>query len=108
MIIGVTGGRDYDNWDAVCEAMQEMRPTRLVVGDAAGADALVRRWARERCVPATVLFANWSRFGKMAGPERNQRIISASECLVAFPGGRGTADCVRRAEAKGIAVIYRG
>jgi hypothetical protein len=55
-----------------------------------------------------VLFANWSRFGKMAGPERNQRIISASECLVAFPGGRGTADCVRRAEAKGIAVIYRG
>jgi acetoin utilization deacetylase AcuC-like enzyme len=42
MIIGVTGGRDYDNWDAVCEAMQEMRPTRLVVGDAAGADALVR------------------------------------------------------------------
>jgi len=51
--------------------------------------------------------AKWSKHGRAAGPIRNQEMID--ECkpdlVVAFPGGRGTADMVRRAKAAGIRVI---
>jgi hypothetical protein len=46
--------------------------------------------------------------GKAAGSIRNQRMLDAEkhiDVVVAFPGGRGTADMVRRARAAGIHVL---
>lgn len=41
-----------------------------------------------------------------AGHRRNQAMIdSGIELLVAFPGGTGTADCVKRAQKAGIPVL---
>lgn len=55
--------------------------------------------------------ADWDRYGKRAGPIRNQAMVDlgANVCL-AFPLGesRGTRDCMRRAEAAGIPVINFG
>lgn len=49
--------------------------------------------------------ADWS-LGKKAGPLRNQRMIDMKpDKLLRFPGGRGTADCERRARAAGIEVV---
>ena len=51
--------------------------------------------------------AAWDR-GRRAGPERNQRMIEIGEPDggVAFPGGCGTADMVRKARAAGL-VVWR-
>lgn len=49
--------------------------------------------------------------GKAAGPIRNQRMLDEGkpDLVVAFPGGRGTADMVRRAKAAGVPVrLNRG
>jgi hypothetical protein len=53
--------------------------------------------------------ADWDRFGKSAGPRRNQAMVDlgAEICLAFFQHGAantGTSDCVRRAEAAGIRV----
>jgi hypothetical protein len=82
-----------------------MSVTTVVHGGAKGADALAGRWADAREVNTEVFYADWAR-GKRAGPERNQRMLdSKPDLVVAFPGGRGTADMVRRAKAAGIEVI---
>lgn len=50
--------------------------------------------------------ANWLKYGRMAGAMRNQQMLDEEEVdlVVAFPGGKGTADMVRRARAAGIEV----
>jgi hypothetical protein len=58
--------------------------------------------------PVAVM-ADWS-IGRKAGPIRNQRMLDehAPDLVVAFPGGRGTADMVRRARKSGVEVAKIG
>jgi hypothetical protein len=50
--------------------------------------------------------ADWKRHGKSAGPLRNQEMLDAApDLVIAFPGGRGTADMVRRAKSVNVKVI---
>jgi hypothetical protein len=50
--------------------------------------------------------AEWKKYGPAAGPIRNQRMLDwGPDLVVAFSGGKGTADMVRRARAAGVEVI---
>lgn len=106
----VCGGRDFTNYGFICEvldAIHKITPvTVLIHGNARGADELGGAWATGRGVKVWPVPANWKRDGRRAGPLRNQRMLGLNpELVVAFPGGRGTADMVRRAKAAGIEVI---
>jgi len=51
----------------------------------------------------------WSRYGKAAGPRRNNLIVDTIDTLVAFPSNKskGTWDIISKAMTKGISVyIY--
>lgn len=117
MIVIVTGGRGY-NGTGLVEALMAIYqeyggPKRLFVGDATGADALAKAWVRtlDR-YDITTFSADWERHGKAARPRRNAEMVRAASlwwpqrpviCLAA-PGGRGTADCVRRCREAGFEV----
>lgn len=111
MKILVCGGRDFANESAVINFLfriDDERPiTSIIHGGAKGADELAGRTAQLLQIPCTVFKANWERDGKAAGPIRNQRMLDEGKpnLVVAFPGGKGTADMVRRARAKGVEVI---
>lgn len=79
----------------------------LIHGAAKGADQLASEWAWENGVGAASYPANWEKHGRAAGPIRNQRMLDEGkpDIVIAFPGGRGTADLVSRAEKAGIRVI---
>lgn len=50
--------------------------------------------------------ADWKRFGRAAGVLRNTAMLAdRPELVIAFPGGKGTADMVRKAKAAGLEVI---
>jgi hypothetical protein len=68
---------------------------RVVVlhGNCSGVDQEAAKLAEKWCYP-TVPFG-----GLLQG------MIEAAHVLIAFPGGRGTADCIRQAEKKGIKVV---
>ena len=72
-----------------------------------GVDELTLRWAKRRKLPFEGFSARWQEFGDAAGPERNGRMLRTfrPEKVIAFPGGKGTADCVLQAEALGIDII---
>lgn len=73
-----------------------------------GADYWANRWALSRCVETVTVAARWAELGDRAGPIRNQAMLDEFkpiELVVAFPGGAGTADMVRKAHAAGIEVV---
>ena len=116
MKVLVCGGRDYPA-EAVWQYLEHCAPaelgariTVLLHGGATGADQAAAEWAKRSAaegVKAVAYPANWRRFGKRAGPLRNQRMLDEGrpEAVIAFAGGRGTADMVSRAEAGGVRVI---
>lgn len=105
MKVLVTGGRDYGNIIKVFETLNELKPTQLCQGGANGADRIARAWAISHDVPYVTYEADWSQ-GRKAGPLRNQKMLEEfkPDLVVAFPGGRGTADMIRRAKAVGVEV----
>ena len=86
----------------------------VIEGGAAGADTVAGQWARRRRASgvANVQFkADWKTHGRAAGPIRNQEMLdwllaaeAEQKLVLAYPGGRGTADMVTRAREAGVAV----
>lgn len=79
----------------------------IIHGAARGADTLAGLWARRNLVAVLPFPADWKRDGKAAGPLRNARMLAEGnpDLVVAFPGGRGTADMVAKARAAGVEVM---
>lgn len=110
----VCGGRDFANRalvDLTLYALHAENPISAIVhGGASGADTLAKVWAYRNCVPAVDFKAHWETEGRAAGPLRNARMLKVGkpDLVVAFPGGKGTADMVQRAERAGVEVIRVG
>lgn len=111
MRVAITGGRDFDDMECVDRTLSSLheirRITELAHGKACGADSLAGVWAMHRGVTVRTYEADWKKHGKAAGPIRNEFMLSDFDpyALVVFPGGRGTADCVRRAVKMGVTII---
>lgn len=107
----VCGGRDYPNGVRIYDTLDRIasargKPAALRHGSARGADMWGESWARCRGVPAVRYPADWRKYGPAAGPIRNAAMLAAgADLVVAFPGGRGTEDMVRRAKAAGVPVV---
>jgi hypothetical protein len=78
----------------------------IIHGGATGADTLAQAYANDRVIPTLVFKADWDKYGRAAGPKRNAAMLKQGkpDLVIAFPGGKGTADMVRRAEAAGVPV----
>jgi len=106
----VCGGRNFMDWDrgyAELDRIHAERPIQIVIhGNARGADSMADCWARRRKIPCWPVPAEWSRYGKSAGPKRNAKMLGLKpQQVIAFPGGSGTRDMVKRARAAGVEVI---
>lgn len=110
----VAGSRDFSDYDLLkrkLAGLTRLNDVEIVSGGARGADALGERFAKEFNLPLKVFPAQWTLYGKAAGPIRNAKMAKyAAEAdrgyLVAFPVGesRGTRDMIRRAEECGLTV----
>jgi hypothetical protein len=118
-IILVCGGRDYANTHALRQSLDEISGELggvelLVHGDATGADTLAKEWAISRGITQQAFPAQWDVYGRAAGPIRNSEMASVLAAFaneghvctgVAFPGGSGTRDMVKKLEGIGVDVI---
>lgn len=104
----VCGGRDFQYKGLVRRVLIQSGATEVIHGGCrTGADKLADEVAREMGVPVTVYAAMWQVYGRRAGPMRNQLMLDQGkpDLVIAFPGGTGTADMVRRARKTGVRVI---
>ena len=118
MKILVCGGRDYLDYLTVSKTLDgiireldyDTDSVTIIQGGAKGADFLAKvyaycfGWGGINCVEYP---ADWNRYKGGAGPIRNQQMLDEGnpDLVVAFKGGSGTADMVRRSKKAGIRVI---
>lgn len=91
----------------VLESLKKSLDIEVIIeGGAEGADTLAGNWADEAHIPRATYPADWKKNGKKAGPIRNQQMLDKGKpsIVVAFPGGKGTKDMVKRAKDAGLAV----
>lgn len=107
----ICGGRRNRLKDADFIWLAEMRTslpiTCVISGGATGADSGGESFARMHNIPLIVMPADWKKWGGAAGPIRNAEMAEIADVVIAFAGGTGTADMVRRAKEKGLKVIVR-
>ena len=123
-IVGITGGRDLNDYGLVVEALHlcGFEVGMLVSGacrikktdpnrdnqEASGADGLAEKWAKAHGIPIRRFYADWDRFGRRAGPIRNEEMLEIIEALVSLPGGDGTKHMTKITRAKGLPVFVLG
>lgn len=101
----VCGGRDYDDKETIYDVLDALHTDIgiicIISGAARGADTLAINWAEDRAIPLHKYPANWDKYGKQAGALRNQQMLDEGkpDMVIAFPGGKGTADMVMRTTA---------
>ena len=115
----ICGGRHFKDYEAleslVNSALTEKRLTskevEIVSGHCEGADTLGELYAKNHGIVCKVFPAEWTKYGRAAGPIRNSQMIEyASEStipiVVAFvsPRTKGTLDTIRKARKKEFAV----
>jgi len=119
-VLLVTGGRTFceatdgkprDDYmaerQALGFALDMINPSSVIVGDADGADRWAVIWCDRRGVPYTRFIADWTKHQKRAGPIRNQTMVDRQpDAGVAFSGGSGTADCVKRMDTAKIPIYH--
>lgn len=116
-IIG-TGGRKYMNRQVVEDALDRIWPDFVIVGDAFGADKLIRDWCNTRQVDHMICFAHWRDTvpKEKAGPDRNKRMARYAYYLfemngvdiaavLHFPGNNGTANMVKMGRDYNLTVL---
>ena len=110
--VGIVGKRRYLNYEKFCmdlraELSKNGIPIEnlwVVTGCATGIDAMARKFAEDVRCPLTVYFANWEKYGRPAGPIRNDLIVSSVILLIAFWDGKskGTKNSISIANKKGV------
>ena len=68
---------------------------------------MARKFAEWQGIPVKTFEADWDRHGKAAGPIRNKQMLDEGkpDLVVAFEGGKGTANMIAQAEAAGVRVF---
>ena len=109
MRVIIAGGRDYkpttSSWFWLRDRLAELKADEIVSGGAPGADAMGEKIAERLALKLTTFPAEWDKYGKAAGPIRNQKMADYADACILFPGGRGTADMKARAMARGLVIV---
>ena len=123
MKILVTGDRNWTNEKRMREVILgieenlyyynhpgELDTLFFIHGGARGADRLAGKIATEAGWTVKVVTANWEKYGRAAGPIRNQEMLDMNpDLVIAFhddlANSKGTKDMVNRAKKKGVKVI---
>lgn len=117
MRVLVCGGRDFYDWDLLSTELEKIHFNNLslnkdaefhvIQGGAIGADFLAKAWAEFMGFTHQTFKADWDKHKYAAGPIRNQQMIDEGkpDLVVAFPGGNGTKDMIRKAIKNNIEVV---
>ena len=109
----VCGDRNWKDQEAIKRALVTLGPEVVIHGAAKGADSLAGEVANDLNIATEVYPAQWSLYGKGAGPIRNQQMIDEGhpDIVIWFhkdlDSSKGTKNMVHKAQDHQIAV-YNG
>lgn len=110
MKVIIAGGRDFNDFDLLCEKVDKIlsRQDRveIVSGAARGADRLGERYADERGYELKRFIPDWGNQGKAAGYIRNEEMAGYADALILFWDGqsKGSAHMLKMAYMYGLKI----
>ena len=110
MRVLVCGSRYFDNEPFIFDELRKLpEGTTIISGGATGADSIAHKFAKLNEYPVKVFQAEWSKYGRAAGPIRNQKMLDEGkpDLVLAFfkeKYSAGTVDMVSRAREAGVEV----
>jgi hypothetical protein len=92
MKIVIAGSRHIIDPSIVEKAIKESgflgAISEIVSGGARGVDSLAEEYARDTGIPFKLFPADWDKYGKAAGPIRNQQMAEYADALIAVWDGK--------------------
>lgn len=111
MRVLVCGDRNWTNYSIIRSVLESLPTSTLIIeGEAKGADSIARDIAKMLGMTVIQFPADWTKYGKAAGPIRNRQMLKEGkpDRVIAFHSNisksKGTADMVRVARQAGIPV----
>ncbi len=104
------GSRNYSNREKIRNKIFEIKPSIVIHGNANGADRLAAEIALNLEIEVMSFPANWSKFGRAAGPIRNQQMLDEGkpDRAIGFSddweNSKGSNDMYKRCIKAGIPV----
>ncbi len=85
----ICGCRDFTNYEFFKEKclflLKNKLPNVIIVsGGAQGADTLAEQFAKEYNLKNEIFKADWEKYGRSAGPKRNEEMVKVSNGVIAF------------------------
>ncbi len=77
-IVQITGQRNWDDWNAIRQALTEEKPDLVIHGACRGADLMAAHVAKSMGIATLAFPAEWDKYGKAAGPIRNRHMAAVS------------------------------
>ena len=108
----VAGTRSFENWEEFKTEMnnqlKDMENIGIISGGAQGTDNMAKRYAEMRKLPFIEMPANWEKYGRAAGPIRNEAMARMATALIVFWDGesRGTLDMLTKARKFKVPYIW--
>lgn len=101
MKVIIAGSRDIVNYNMVKDIIDnsDFVITEVVSGMARGVDSIGIRYAKENNLPLKCFPAGWDKYGKAAGPIRNQEMAEYANALICvyLRDSRGSKDMLKKA-----------
>lgn len=107
MKIVIAGCRDYNNYDEaeifieeVLHSFIDINEITIVSGNCTGADKIGEIFALKHNLKLEIHPAEWKKYGKYAGPKRNQIMAEIADIVICFwdKKSRGTASMIKCAK----------
>ena len=108
MRVLICGDKEWKDIQKILQRIMKLPPHSIIIhGSARGADIIAGEVARELHLRVQSCPADWSRYGRAAGPIRNRQMLDLEPHLVIgfhsdIGKSKGTADMLKIARAAGI------
>ena len=105
VVIG--GCRDYADYEffklRIDEILQNEKAEIIIIsGHCSGVDLMGERYAAENGFKVEMFLPEWKKYGRAAGPIRNEKMVECADLVVAFWDGRsrGTKSLIKYAQSR--------
>jgi hypothetical protein len=99
-MLAVVGGRNFHDYELMKQAINNIKPKKIISGGARGADLLAEQYCKEYNIDNIIYRPNdWDSYNKLSGYDRNVFIIHEASEVIAFWDGSspGTKHCIELA-----------